>query len=690
MWKRIGLSVLGLVVTWLLLFSGQLLVAKAATDITANTTGLNAPSKIEEQTGDNEWTEVALNSKLEEGQNYRLTYTWSIADDVMVTDGDTASVTLPTTAAHGYVSFPVKTKTLPTTTVGNFELQNDKSSAGTITFNNELASTNVGRSGEMIFQVTGTSDSTNDNSGSTPIITKNGWVTSYNSDGIPEEVVWNIAFNSENKDLGTVTLTDDIGGNQTYVGPASATDAAGNTVTPTVTINGSEVTMVFKNVTSEISLTYPVSVDTANLAGLTQGNFSNYVGLNATSGDSGNASSGGSGTTTGTTGNAQKNVQWGGSATVDGSYIGSATLTKTDATDTAKTLSGAVYTLQKKNSVGVFEDYQTGLTTDSNGQIKAIGLETGDYQFVETKAPSGYLINQTPVQFSIATSDLEANHAVTQSDQKNSVILTKTDATSGEVLAGASYNLLNSDGSLYQGPLSTDSNGQITVSNLAPGTYKFLEDTAPNGYAVNTDPVSFTVTGNETAPITVGQTDVTNGAVTSSSSSNSSASSSSISSSSSLEPSSSVSSSSSSEPSSTSSSSVSSLSSSEPSSNSSSSISSSSSSEPNSVSSSSSSESGSVANASTSSKSVAKISSTTPSERAALLQSGLAADALSSTSTSSSSATRSTGTAPQKRRSTNRSLPQTNEEQSLFVMLIGLGLLGISLSIWQWRRTHNG
>ena len=648
MWKRIGLSVLGLVVTWLLLFSGQLLVAKAATDITANTTGLNAPSKIEEQTGDNEWTEVALNSKLEEGQNYRLTYTWSIADDVMVTDGDTASVTLPTTAAHGYVSFPVKTKTLPTTTVGNVELQNDKSSAGTITFNNELASTNVGRSGEMTFQVTGTSDSTNDNSGSTPIITKNGWVTNYNSDGIPEEVIWNIAFNSENKDLGTVTLTDDIGGNQTYAGPVSATDAAGKTVTPTVTVNGSEVTMVFKNVTSEISLTYPVSVDTANLAGLTQGNFSNYVGLNATSGDSGNASSGGSGTTTGTTGNAQKNVQWGGSATVDGSYIGSATLTKTDATDTAKTLSGAVYTLQKKNSVGVFEDYQTGLTTDSNGQIKAIGLETGDYQFVETKAPSGYLINQNPVQFSIATSDLETNHAVTQSDQKNSVILTKTDATSGEVLAGASYNLLNNDGSLYQGPLSTDSNGQITVSNLAPGTYKFLEDTAPNGYAVNTDPVSFTVTGNETEPITVGQTDVTNGAVTSSSSSNSSAS------------------------------------------ISSSSVSSTSSSEPISGSSSSSSESRSVANSSTSSKSVAKIGSTTPSERAALLQSGLAADALSSTSTSSSSATRLTRTAPQKRRSTNRSLPQTNEEQSLFVMLIGLGLFGISLSIWQWRRAHNG
>lgn len=578
----------------------------------------------------------------------------------MVTDGDTASVTLPTTAAHGYVSFPVKTKTLPTTTVGNVELQNDKSSAGTITFNNELASTNVGRSGEMTFQVTGTSDSTNDNSGSTPIITKNGWVTSYNSDGIPEEVVWNIAFNSENKDLGTVTLTDDIGGNQTYVGPVSATDAAGNTVTPTVTVNGSEVAMVFKNVTSEISLTYPVSVDTANLAGLTQGNFSNYVGLNATSGDSGNASSGGSGTTTGTTGNAQKNVQWGGSATVDGSYIGSATLTKTDATDTAKTLSGAVYTLQKKNSVGVFEDYQTGLTTDSNGQIKAIGLETGDYQFVETKAPSGYLINQTPVQFSIATSDLEANHAVTQSDQKNSVILTKTDATSREVLAGASYNLLNSDGSLYQGPLTTDSNGQITVSNLAPGTYKFLEDTAPSGYAVNTDPVSFTVTGNETAPIMVGQTDVTNGAVTSSSSSNSSAS--------------------------TSSSSISSSSSSVPSS----SASSSSSSEPISVASSSSSESRSVANSSTSSKSVAKVSSMTPSERAALLQSGLAADVLSGTSAVSSSATRSTGTVPQKRRSTNRYLPQTNEEQSLFVMLIGLGLFGISLSIWQWRRTHNG
>ncbi|MCM6797328.1 hypothetical protein [Levilactobacillus brevis] len=87
MWKRLGLRGLGIVIAFLLLFSGQLLVAKAATNITNKTTGLNAPSKIEEQTDDNKWTEVALDTKLEEGQNYRLTYTWSIDDDVMVTDG---------------------------------------------------------------------------------------------------------------------------------------------------------------------------------------------------------------------------------------------------------------------------------------------------------------------------------------------------------------------------------------------------------------------------------------------------------------------------------------------------------------------------------------------------------------------------------------------------------------------------
>lgn len=44
---------------------------------------------------------------------------------------------------------------------------------------------------------------------------------------------------------------------------------------------------------------------------------------------------------------------------------------------------------------------KTGLTTDTTGQLTVFGLTAGDYQFVETKAPSGYQLNAAPLPFTI-------------------------------------------------------------------------------------------------------------------------------------------------------------------------------------------------------------------------------------------------------------------------------------------------
>ncbi|MGH2183018.1 MSCRAMM family protein, partial [Enterococcus faecalis] len=44
---------------------------------------------------------------------------------------------------------------------------------------------------------------------------------------------------------------------------------------------------------------------------------------------------------------------------------------------------------------------QETLTTNQAGQIRLAGLEAGQYAFIETKAPTGYKLDATPVPFEI-------------------------------------------------------------------------------------------------------------------------------------------------------------------------------------------------------------------------------------------------------------------------------------------------
>ena len=95
-------------------------------------------------------------------------------------------------------------------------------------------------------------------------------------------------------------------------------------------------------------------------------------------------------------------------------YTGSITLTKVDATNAEKKLSGAEFTVSKVNEDnslgealkfdlvnGVYrynpESTRTNATTvvtDTNGEVKVEGLDVGKYHFTETKAPNGYSINE--------------------------------------------------------------------------------------------------------------------------------------------------------------------------------------------------------------------------------------------------------------------------------------------------------
>ncbi|KRN01688.1 outer membrane protein [Levilactobacillus senmaizukei DSM 21775 = NBRC 103853] len=730
--------VIGLLCLVTVLVAGS--ITAHATDITAQTTGLDGPSSIAEETGNNVYTPVTDTTQLDSGQNFQLYYTWGVKDGVQVRDGDTATITMPTNASASPAKFDVMAKDANNTVVGEVLIKVG-TNVGVITFNNKMSKTNVGRTGTLQFNAVGTNKKAS-SGGATYVINKNGWVNEHDYTGVlPNKITWDIVFNPNNKDMGKVTLTDTIGPLQTFINDSSisAKYDDGTVLKPTVAANGSTVTFTFDNITKNTTLVYYTSVDTAAITGSTSGVFSNKVDLVSAAGDTGSSSTGedpGSSTPDGPIkSGSTKNFHWGGKAVLDGDYVGGFNLTKSALGDAAMTLPGAEYKVQKQADGGSWSDIQTGLTTDATGVLSDPLLPVGDYRLIETKAPDGYLLpdyssdKDKPIEFTIAASDAAAGntiHELTQVDNPNSVTLTKKDASTGDVLAGATYQLKDSTGKVVADNLVTDVHGQVTVSKLAPGDYNFYEVTPPDGYEKNTEPVPVTVSAAGTAavgveqvdkPITVASSSSAETSSTPSSSVTSSTSTSAIpSSSSSSLASSSISTESSSKP--VVSSSIPSSSSSEESSSSTPSASASipsASSEPMSSESGSSTtfdsdsavtpskkptpptsepepDSSSDSTSSSEPEPVKKDSSSSSSSHPATVKrnqssrADLASNALTTANAGGTNLPSASGAAA-KPKGLKRFLPQTNEQKSLFAMILGLLVFGTSVSVWQWCRS---
>lgn len=168
---------------------------------------------------------------------------------------------------------------------------------------------------------------------------------------------------------------------------------------------------------------------------------------------------------------------------------GSVELTKTDE-KTGEALQGATFEIRDDTG----NILRAGLQTNAEGKIPVEGLRLGDYSFIETKAPTGYELDNTPVDFSITKEQKSAVQvSMTNKLTPGSVVLTKQDAASGEVLQGAVFELQDDTGTALQSALNTDAAGKISIDGLAPGKYQFVETQAPAGYELDNAPVTFTI-----------------------------------------------------------------------------------------------------------------------------------------------------------------------------------------------------
>ncbi|WP_285013728.1 SpaA isopeptide-forming pilin-related protein [Lactococcus garvieae] len=172
-----------------------------------------------------------------------------------------------------------------------------------------------------------------------------------------------------------------------------------------------------------------------------------------------------------------------------------------DNQDKVVTLQGAEFKLVDEDGVSLDEN----LVTDENGIILITNLQIGKFSLIETKAPHGYQLDSTPIDFEITADNISKKIELTKENRKldkdfssGEVLLTKTDEDTGEVLSGAIFKLENSEGNSITENLTTDKNGQIKVSDLEPGNYRFIETQAPKGYLLDKTPTDFTITDGTT------------------------------------------------------------------------------------------------------------------------------------------------------------------------------------------------
>ena len=182
---------------------------------------------------------------------------------------------------------------------------------------------------------------------------------------------------------------------------------------------------------------------------------------------------------------------------------GTFTLVKKNA-DKSASLEGAEYRIWNSN-------YDKTFTTNENGEIKVEGLKLGKYNYQETKAPEGYLIDDTIYSFELKykdqnTSVVYASAERTDREPTGTISIIKKDIKTGSITQGDAvfegavykvyakediYNKAKTKKFYSSGDLvatrTMDNKGTTEdITNLPLGKYLVKEEVAPRGYMLDT------------------------------------------------------------------------------------------------------------------------------------------------------------------------------------------------------------
>ena len=178
-----------------------------------------------------------------------------------------------------------------------------------------------------------------------------------------------------------------------------------------------------------------------------------------------------------------------------GEPLGTISVHKTD--ENGKPLAGAKF----KVTMAEHPEYSFLINpTDENGNAKMnMGLPYGKYILTEIEFPEGYTYSgqkEYTVEICDETQFVTLRAVNRLKSSKLTVI--KVDSETGRTVKGITgFKLKNTKTGEESEVYYTDENGSLTLpSEITYGNYEFTEVVPPNGYVLNTTPVSFSIDGN--------------------------------------------------------------------------------------------------------------------------------------------------------------------------------------------------
>ncbi|QIK69233.1 LPXTG cell wall anchor domain-containing protein [Erysipelothrix sp. HDW6C] len=158
--------------------------------------------------------------------------------------------------------------------------------------------------------------------------------------------------------------------------------------------------------------------------------------------------------------------------------------------DTNAALIGARFNIEKYNPTSqTWSLYRSNLDVESVNGLQVDLMTFGTYRLVETQAPDGYMLDETPFDpFVIDATIVEGTpfEVIVKNFKRvpvqNPVSIHKVASHNQEGLAGAEFVLQDADDTvIYTFPI-TDDQGHSMLEDVVAGTYKLVETQAPTGY----------------------------------------------------------------------------------------------------------------------------------------------------------------------------------------------------------------
>ena len=175
--------------------------------------------------------------------------------------------------------------------------------------------------------------------------------------------------------------------------------------------------------------------------------------------------------------------------------VGTISVHKTD--ENGKPLAGAKF----KVTMAEHPEYSFLINpTDENGNAKMnMGLPYGKYILTEIKFPEGYTYSgqkEYTVEICDETQFVTLRAVNRLKSSKLTVI--KVDSETGQTVRGVTgFKIKNTQTNEESQVYYTDENGSLTLPReITYGNYELTEVIPPNGYVLNTTPVSFSIDGN--------------------------------------------------------------------------------------------------------------------------------------------------------------------------------------------------